>query len=190
MHGPAQGKCRRALCTLPSWYNHHMGRCNHSDELKATVLAAIDAGVPIIRAAEQAGVPYSTAQDWSQGYGLSPAVPFLRQAKREDLSELFEREARAALGSADGKRDSAAYRDLMVGAGIATDKMQLLRGAPTAIHARADDPETRRALLRDLLLDAIQARATEPDTQTSVPRGTLDTREGEGHTPGEGEGTG
>lgn len=54
--------------------------------------------------------------------------------KKKALADLFEALARQCLAEAGAKIEEASSGDLMRGAGISTDKMQLLRGSATEIQ--------------------------------------------------------
>lgn len=54
--------------------------------------------------------------------------------KKEDLAEVYERLTRQCLGAAVERMEEASFKDLMRAAGIATDKMNLLRGEATSIE--------------------------------------------------------
>jgi hypothetical protein len=88
-------------------------------------------------AARMAGVPRKTLEGWRDGRGISAEVLSKMEEAKKRLRDKFAREADGALDAAAEKRDGASYRDLMIGAGMAVDKMQLLDGEPTAITAEA-----------------------------------------------------
>lgn len=109
-----------------------MARRHYSDEERAAALAILDArGGRLAEAAKAARVPRQTLQRWIESIDRA-APPQLRLDKRAELAALFEAEAKAALVAASDCRDDARYRELMTGAGIATDKWQLLTGGATA----------------------------------------------------------
>jgi hypothetical protein len=54
--------------------------------------------------------------------------------KKEELAEVYERLTRQCLGAAVERMEEASFKDLMRAAGIATDKMNLLRGEATSIE--------------------------------------------------------
>lgn len=109
-----------------------MARRHYSDEERAAALAILDArGGNVTAAAKAARVPRTTLLSWLDLPDRA-APSELRRDKRAELAALFEAEAQAALAAARNCRDDARYRELMTGAGIATDKWQLLTGGATA----------------------------------------------------------
>lgn len=108
----------------------------YSDEFRAQAVATVRAeGWPdqvgvVPRVSEQLGIPKRSLYRWLRGDSNPPPANLVTE-KEEELSELFEREIRAAFEAAGVKREEAKYRDLMIGIGIATEKLQLLRGEPT-----------------------------------------------------------
>lgn len=112
----------------------------YSDSDKARVLAVLDAnGGNISLTAKQTGVPRNTLSDWSKGRKIVPEVTEMRQDKKEELADVFERVARQYLDRAlsDEAIGDTKGKDAVIAAATATDKMQLLRGKPTLIVADA-----------------------------------------------------
>lgn len=87
------------------------------------------------RTARQWEIPVATLQHWVYNqHGINDGVRKRIPKKRKELHELFEAECRAALQSAEEIRESAPYGTLMMAAGLAAEKMRLLREQPTAIN--------------------------------------------------------
>lgn len=96
---------------------------------------------------------------WSMGVSISESAAQKAQEKKRDIAEMFEEEARAALLSCAKVRDNAKYSELMTGAAIAVDKMQLLRGEATEITQQNLSEEAKALRVAELLLKA-QERLT------------------------------
>src|SRR5438552_2907279 len=112
----------------------------YSDVEKAGALLVLEACEGnYSEAAMQTGIPIMSLHDWSMGKGVCPALTEIRNAQRPALADMFESVAykltAAALGD-DDRIERASVRDLLIGAGIAVDKMRLLREQPTDIHAQ------------------------------------------------------
>ncbi len=75
----------------------------------------------------------------------------LMEESRRELAEKFMREAHSAVEAAREKRAGASYRDLMIGAGVAVDKAQILTGQPSQITAQVDARQTAERALERLL---------------------------------------
>jgi transposase-like protein len=109
-----------------------MGRV-YSPEEKATGLAHLAAeGGNVKRAARVANVPRKTLQGWRDGRGITGEVTAVIEESKLRLRDMYRDEAEAALEEAKAKRGAANYKDLMIGAAVATDKMQLLSGEATS----------------------------------------------------------
>jgi transposase-like protein len=109
-----------------------MGR-HYSPEEKSEGLAHLAAeGGNVNRAARAYGVPRKTLQGWRDGRGITSEVKGMIEESKLRLRDMFRDEAAAALEEAKAKRGTANYKDLMIGAAVATDKAQLLDGAPTS----------------------------------------------------------
>jgi hypothetical protein len=115
-------------------------------------------------AATAAGIPRSTLRYWME----DPELAVYRQNAREAISEEATVVARLAWQHlADAIRSGTMEpRDLILAAGMATDKMQLLSGQATArVETKElvnvlDDHE--RATLRDLIEGALAEPAPSP----------------------------
>ena len=70
-----------------------------------------------------------TIERWANNrHHVRPEVDKTVEGKKEHLADLFEAFIRKVLPVAEGKMKDASFRDLMTGAGIAADKLILLRG--------------------------------------------------------------
>ena len=120
------------------------GKRSYSDADKAAALVALDAnGGNLKRTAEQLGIPEPTLRQWSKGR-TNADVEAMREGAKVDLADRLERVVGVLLAAAvdPDKVEGASLKDVMTGAGIAIDKMQLLRGEPTAINEdRLSDDE-------------------------------------------------
>lgn len=126
---------------------------HYTDADRAAAIAAYDAEpdgkARETRAADAAGVPRSTLQEWLADRD-NAAPPDIRQETTEALGDVFNRVARLALQQAEtvlatGEADPARLKDYMVAAAIATDKEQLLAGMPTSRVAMTQEERVRRA---------------------------------------------
>jgi len=106
----------------------------YSDEEKANALAALAANAGNIeRTARELSIPASTLQHWANG-NVHAQVTNLRDQKKGVLAEGLEDVAwRLLEGVTPAKIAETDVRELLTAVGIAVDKMQLLRGKPTAI---------------------------------------------------------
>ncbi len=107
-----------------------MGKRTYSDTEKATTLAMLDAnGGNLSRTQRETSVPRSTLREWRDGRHHGD-VTDIRQEKRLELADLFEQFIRDVFeyGLTEEKIKAASLKDLMTGAGIAADKLILLRG--------------------------------------------------------------
>lgn len=100
----------------------------YSEEDKAAFLVAYaQNNNSLRRTARLLGVPLSTAGQWVKGQGIHSEVSVNADTKKGNLAARWEAEASAALEAASGKRGEATYGQLMMGAGLATDKVLALR---------------------------------------------------------------
>jgi hypothetical protein len=110
-------------------------RRKYTDRDKAAALAALDANAGnFLRTARDLNIPRATLMQWAAGT-VSEDVPELRQGKRRELADMFEDLARRSVETALGLQGHEKTTLAMAAsaAGIATDKMQLLRQLPTQI---------------------------------------------------------
>jgi transposase-like protein len=121
---------------------------DYSTERKAEALALLDANAGNIkRTANETGIDHATLRYWIQN----------RERFREfqpqqtlDLAQRFENNVHLALNLAESKASEASYAQLMTGAAIATDKMQLLRNQPTSITQHVNS-ESLTVVLQQVL---------------------------------------
>lgn len=119
-----------------------MKRRAYSDVEIADALAVLETTVKdgkpnYSEAARLTAIPRKTLEDWATGQSRPAATDTaeLRQEKKEDLADAFERLVRVLVGRAvEVAPDCKDLGKLMVGAGIGAEKMQLLRGQPTNIN--------------------------------------------------------
>jgi transposase-like protein len=108
----------------------------YSDKFKAGALTMLLAQnypedvYALERVARHLHIPGRTLRRWYKGENGQPPDELVAETKKE-LAELFEDEIRTIMSSLPSVRDEATYRDLVTGAAILTDKLQLLRGKPT-----------------------------------------------------------
>jgi transposase-like protein len=103
----------------------------YSDEDKARALLALEAnGGNVSRTSREQKIPASTIAEWRDGR-TAPSVTDIRDEKRAPLVERLTAELNEILNLMPEKRAEASYGDLMRGAGILTDKIQLLSGKDT-----------------------------------------------------------
>lgn len=140
----------------------------YSDEDVARVIALVDANEGnTAETARQTGIPQRTIHHWtSDRTALVPDSQTVLPYKRA-LADRFEEEAHAALDHASRMRNRAEYRDSMVAAGIAVDKMRLLRDQPTEIVTSAEE---RDRLLTEILTRVLdRMNASEPGEPDAIP---------------------
>lgn len=109
----------------------------YTDEQIAATLAALAAnGGNVSKTAQTTGIPRKTICEWRDGTWRKDVTPALVEKKKKDLGDAIERLALklCAVVSRRIKRncdDSA--KDLLIGLGVAVDKLLLIRGEPTSI---------------------------------------------------------
>jgi len=144
-------------------------RRRYTKRQKLTAVIAADM-TSVEAAAEASGVPRRTLRNWMD----DPAMAALRHNAREHLAEemtVIARLATQKLGEAirDGRLEP---RDLILAAGMATDKSQLLSGQATGrvetrdLTATLDDHE--RAALRGIL-DGVLAETAPAGAGVDAP---------------------
>ena len=126
----------------------------HSDEIKAAALALFEAerahtseDEAARRVSKALQKTYSikvssrSIKRWSHGENVNADVDRNVQEKKKALSDLFEALARDAVGGiTDEKIKTASVAHLATVAGIAVDKMQLLRGEATSRNVETERP--------------------------------------------------
>lgn len=134
-----------------------MSKRQYSDNEKAGALAALDAnGGNVNQTAKQLGIPRKTLGMWAHNRHLSADVADIRQEKRKELSARLEDLAHTLVDILPGKLPKASVRDLAGALIVAVDKMQLLKGAPTAISKDVSERtnEERAARILELVRPA------------------------------------
>ena len=107
-----------------------MPKRRYSDTERATTLAVLDSnGGNLSRTQREVGVPRTTLREWRDGRHHGE-VADIRQEKRLELADLFEQFIRDVFeyGLTEEKIKAASLKELMIAAGIAVDKLILLRG--------------------------------------------------------------
>lgn len=114
------------------WCN--MGkRRRYSDDERANAVAAVAAnGGNINGTAAKLGVPEKTLENWVKSV-VHPESAIVGEQKKPLLADQFESIATKLVGIADRKAEDLNAKDAMIAAGVAVDKMRLLRGQSTAI---------------------------------------------------------
>lgn len=139
-------------------------RRQYSDADKAMALATLDAhGGDVAKTARQLGIPRTTLIGWAADRGVVNDVSELRQVKKRDLADRLEEIAHDLVDVMPNKMQQATLQQIATSLGITVDKMQLLRGKPTAINENQDAPTlTERANELTAILDAARARQSTP----------------------------
>ena len=122
------------------------------------------------RAGKELGIPGRTIRGWMS----DPALAALRQKTRDEISEdIRVAEALAwDLIIARLRGGDIASRDLVILAGVATDKAQLLTGAATARNENRDITGTLTdAELRDTIREAERLVARASPEAAGAPEG-------------------
>ena len=142
-------------------------RRRYSDKFKAGALTLLasekypEDRYALQRVADHLGIPNRTLFRWFNGDNGEPPADLVTETKRE-LADLFEEEIRAVIKELPQARPDAGYRDLVMGAAILTDKIQLLRGKPTERIATDDATSNERRLAELVALyDAVRARTMD-----------------------------
>lgn len=136
----------------------HMSKRQYSDNDKAVALATLDANEGNIRqSAKMLKLPESTLTDWANNRGVCPEVAEIREDKKAELAEKLEEVAHALTDNILLRAQSdfsllTPMKDFAVSLGIAIDKMQLLKGAPTAISKDVSERTNEERVTRILEL--------------------------------------
>ena len=134
-----------------------MSKRQYSDSDKAGALAALDANEGNVnRTAKQIGLPRKTLAMWASNRHLSADVADIRQEKKISLAEKFEELAEKLVDDLIARVGEGKFVEEATAAAIATDKMQLLRGSPTAISKDVSERtnEERAARILELVKPA------------------------------------
>lgn len=120
---------------------------SYTDAEKAKALIALDLNNGNVKfTAEQIGIPRITLNQWKNEQYINSDVIALRHNKTKELADRFEDLANLYIGQAVLTVDSAKGTNAITGAGIAVDKMRLLRGESTqniAIHSIAEHTQRK-----------------------------------------------
>lgn len=152
------------------YYAGRAGNCarrrSYSDQEKTLALEMLRANGRQLRyTAEKLGIAPVTLIAWEQEAeaGRQPDVDALRPLIRRVLDEECEAAAREFIAAArlPDKVEKAGTLQLMTSAGIAIDKMRLLREQATSISAQQMTDEERLARLNELLATALSLPETE-----------------------------
>ena len=125
----------------------------HQEQVKANALALLAANDGnVLATAKQLGLPRGTVQNWAKGrVPLNDDVIQKSEKAKRELADQFEELARASVqkGLMIARRQKDSQTSLSMAAtaaGIATDKMLLLRGeGPTASEAEISEAQRIRA---------------------------------------------
>jgi hypothetical protein len=145
-----------------------MSKRQYSDNDKALALATLDAnGGDVSKTSKTLKMPRKTLEDWSKGRKVCGDVAEMRHVKKKELAEKLEEVAHALTGNILKRAESelsilVPMRDIATSLGIVVDKMQLLKGKPTAISETQD----RRAEYEGLV-ERILKRAKDRGEKTT-----------------------
>jgi transposase-like protein len=162
-----------------------MARRQYTDQDRAEALAALAAnGGNVKRTAQAIGIPRKTLESWSREIQDRPEVADGdgHVKKRQPLAERLPEVIHTAMDALPGKAEGASFQQITVGIGILIDKLQLLTGRPTEIHADGDRisederAELRRKLAERGLLLPMGGRAVEVDERNGHGNGQAQTR--------------
>lgn len=110
----------------------------YTEQERQNAVAVYDNTGNLELASETLGIPKSTLHGWLQ----DPSYPSdVRIKKAQSLADKFENAAHTFIDLAVKKAKKAPVNHLATAAGIAVDKMQLLRGQPTNITANVERTE-------------------------------------------------
>lgn len=145
-------------------------RTRYSDAEQAAALAIVAAHAGSTRvASEETGIPETTLRHWRNQTRRPARNPVLVGAAKSALADDWEECAAEGVRVAMHKLPEASAAQAAVIAGIATEKMLLLRGEPTQITEHQDSE-----LLAALRATYGQARAAAPiplpDATTTQPQ--------------------
>lgn len=160
-----------------------MARKHYTEEKIAHCLATLRSnGGNLKRTSQAVGVSRQTLKTWSMGK-LPMAVDRERVEEKTDqmgqrLVEQFGEIATLSLEEAKKKIPAASYRDLLIGAGISTEKRELLTGRPTsrqeAIKIALVMPEGLRTLAAQVASGMKALPPTVEGQYTEVPEPDID----------------
>jgi transposase-like protein len=137
----------------------------YSEDDQATALAIVKSNNGNVkRTARECGIPTETLRRWVRGGGISRDVPAKSAAKQADLASIFERVSRLYLENAARPATVRKTRgkDSVIAACAAVDKVRLLRGESTSIHAQSGGGAAQISVL-------VVPAATDPNGRTYSP---------------------
>jgi len=112
-------------------------RRRYSDAEKAYALAVLDENAGNeSQTARDVNIPVSTLRRFVEGE--THALTLLHQDKKLELADIYEQLQRKILPAAEAKIPDTGFRELMTGAGIAADKMAMLRGQQPAREGKVN----------------------------------------------------
>lgn len=125
-------------------------RTQYSDRQKAEALALLTSGLSLREAERETGVPFTTLSRWRSGNAVNQDTLRTRDILNEDLATRFEDVANKLVNSVarmtNDEMSLAPVSQRMAGAGIAVDKMRLLRGEASPDGASAAAAISLRAV--------------------------------------------
>jgi transposase-like protein len=139
------------------WERVVVSKRQYSDNDKASALAALDANKGNVnRTAQQLDIPRKTLEMWAANRHLSADVANIRQEKKASLAEKFEELAEKLVDDLIARVGQGKFVEEATAAAIAIDKMQLLKGNPTAISKDVSERtnEERAARILELVKPA------------------------------------
>lgn len=139
-----------------------MARKHYSDEQVAHALAVLTSnGGNLLKTSRATGVERATLRAWQAGelrQHKPDVVNEKREGKEQAISDKLETFAHKAAERASGDEFVAELKgkDLLIAAGIAIEKVQLLRGRPTSRSESATIVYVQPTALRDMSGEVIE----------------------------------
>ena len=134
------------------------GMKRYSDEERANALAALAAnGGNVQRTARQLGIPHKTLDNWAKGV-CHPEAAENGNNKKGDMADALEALAWKLISAMPQKIKKASLAQVATAAGIAIDKMRLLREHSSSIAGRDMSDDERLTRLRELVERARRRR--------------------------------
>ena len=127
----------------------------YSPETRSKALELSDSGLTPAQIAKETGANKATVYYWLEARSTEKTLD-----NSLDLASRFEKAASLFIELAVKKARKANFSHLMTGAGIAIDKMQLLRGQPTSISQSVISDEERQVKMAEIF-SRLEARAIE-----------------------------
>ena len=145
-----------------------MARKRYSDKFRANAVLMLEAagyepgknGGALMRVAKALKMPHNTLRNWYVA-AHNPVPSDVRREKRGELVTLIRDEIYNAIEAAQDqdKKFEASYRDLITGAAILVDKLQLLEGKATERTEIIDRTSPREAIFDELTRIATRSDA-------------------------------